>query len=408
MSETKRNGITQAFLKMDASDQVAFLKSILDSPTEYSIIAIDLNGTIVAMNKTALNMYGYKWSEMIGKSIFILSPPDVVKSGRAQALLDEAKKATRWTGEVSRIRKNKEQFPAFITINLRKDGNGNALGFTIISRDISQSHELLNKLKASQNELRLRNLELEEKNLKIQEVNRLKTEFLANMSHDLRTPLNGIIGFTELLIHGKVGPLLDNQTEYLNDILSSARHLLYLINDILDLTKIESGKMDFFPETINFNKIFRETKEIFGVILNKKDLSFEYHVDPNLKKIVLDLGKLKQIIYNYVSNAIKFTPEHGHITIRVLPEGENKFRLEVKDTGIGIQKKDFDKLYVPFQQLDTGLSKNYSGTGLGLALIRRIAEAQEGTVGVDTIFGKGSTFYAILPCQYLKQERDAT
>ena len=229
------------------------------------------------------------------------------------------------------------------------------------------------------------------------ETNRLKSEFLANMSHELRTPLNAIIGFTELIHNEKVGPIAANHKEYLGDILTSARHLLQLINEVLDVAKIDSGRMEFYIEKIDLKKVIKEVHDSSRALIAAKKITVDIDIDPSLAPIVLDLTKLKQVLYNYLSNAIKFTSEDGLVKIKISPEGENKFRIEVKDNGIGIKPDDISRLFVEFQQLDAGAAKRHAGTGLGLALTKRIVEAQGGSVGVESKYGEGSTFYAILP-----------
>lgn len=259
-------------------------------------------------------------------------------------------------------------------------------------REASQEIELFNKKLYRAKE------EAEQLAKKAEIANRLKSEFLANMSHELRTPLNGIIGFTELISSGKTGPISDEQKEYLTDVLTSAHHLLQLINDILDLTKIESGKMAFNPELINVYAICNEVKETLVPLMKRKHIQFNVEIDPSLRRIIIDPRKLKQIIYNFLSNAIKFTGEGGKIKIHIHSFDVNQFKIEVIDNGIGIREADLKKLFVEFQQLDAGPSKKYQGTGLGLALTQHLVEAQGGYVGVESKFGKGSTFYAILPC----------
>lgn len=231
-----------------------------------------------------------------------------------------------------------------------------------------------------------------------EESSRSKSNFMARVSHDLRSPLNGIIGFAELMYHGKVGSISDEHKEYLGDILMSARQLLLLINDVVDLAKVESGKMEFHPEKIDVKKILDETRLIFQAMIVSKNITFETMIDPKLGQIVIDPGRLKQVIYNYVSNALKCTNDNGRVTVRVLPNNKKTFRIEVEDTGIGIREVDLKRLFVEFQQLDTQTAKQYSGTGLGLALTKHIVEVQGGEVGATSTFGKGSTFYAILPC----------
>lgn len=233
------------------------------------------------------------------------------------------------------------------------------------------------------------------------EASRIKSTFMAKISHDLRSPLNGIIGFAELLYHEKVGTISGDQKEYLGDILASARQLLLLINDVVDLAKIESGKMQFNAEPVDFTKILNETRGIFKSLIETKKINFTFDVDPALKNVNIDPGRFKQVLYNFVSNALKCTEEGGHVTVHIQKDkNEKKFQLIVEDTGIGIRPEDIKKLFIEFQQLDKDIAKKYAGTGLGLALAKHIVEAQGGEVGVKSTFGKGSTFFAILPKEF--------
>jgi signal transduction histidine kinase/DNA-binding LytR/AlgR family response regulator len=246
-------------------------------------------------------------------------------------------------------------------------------------------------------EMRHHALELELQNRRIQEANRLKSEFLANMSHELRTPLNAIIGFAELLHDGQVDPASPQHEEFLGDILASGRHLLQLINDVLDLAKVEAGKLDFRSEPAELERLVVEVVAITRTIAASKRITVTTDVAPGLTGIVIDPNRFKQVVYNYLSNALKFTPEGGRIAIRVTPENEACFRLEVEDTGVGIAPADLGRLFIEFQQLEAGAAKRHQGTGLGLALTRRLVEAQGGSVGVRSTPGKGSIFHAVLP-----------
>jgi CheY-like chemotaxis protein len=209
--------------------------------------------------------------------------------------------------------------------------------------------------------------------------------------------LNAIIGFAEIMHDGKVGPVSPQHKEYLGDVLTSARHLLQLINDILDLSKVEAGKMEFRPARINLALIVQEARAIVRTLAAKKRITLRSEIDPALCEIESDPKSLKQILYNYLSNALKFTPEGGVVTIRAKPEESDRFRIEVEDNGIGIGGEDQQRLFVEFQQLDASAGKKYSGTGLGLALTKKIVEAQGGCVGVTSAPGTGSVFYAVLP-----------
>jgi signal transduction histidine kinase len=240
------------------------------------------------------------------------------------------------------------------------------------------------------------NQELTEQNRRVQEANRLKSEFLANMSHELRTPLNAIIGFTELMHDARLGPIAANQKAFLADTLANARHLLSLINDVLDLAKAESGTMTFHPEPVDIGALMREARHTFGQPAAHRQIHLRTRSAIGTAQPLVDRSRLKQVLFNYLSNAIKFTGDGGRITARVRRDGK-ELVIEVKDTGIGISAEDIPRLFSQFQQLDGGSSKRYPGTGLGLAITRQIVEQQGGEVGVHSTLGKGSTFYARIP-----------
>jgi PAS domain S-box-containing protein len=222
-----------------------------------------------------------------------------------------------------------------------------------------------------------------------------KSRFLAGISHELRTPLNGIIGFSELMHDGRVGPVSDQHREFLSDILTSARHLLRLINDILDLSKIEAGRMEFRPERRLVHALVYEVCDVIRPLAEKKNMQISTDV-PRDVVVVLDASRFKQVLYNYLSNAVKFTPPGGDVSVRVSLEENSRFRLEVEDTGIGIETAELPLLFKEFQQLPNS-RKAEQGTGLGLALTRTIVEAQGGSVAVRSQPGRGSVFSAVLP-----------
>jgi len=286
------------------------------------------------------------------------------------------------------LRKDGERFPIETSLSYLKL-DGNMIAFATV-RDVTDRRIL-------EEQLRLKNETLLLQNEQVLAATRMKSEFLANMSHELRTPLNGIIGFAELMYSGAVGSLSPEHKEYLGDILKSAHHLLHLINDVLDLSKVESGKMEFFPEEINIADLINEVCDILRTTINKYHIIIKINIDSKLGSIIIDASKLKQILYNLLSNAVKLSPDNDVVEISVNTEGDHFFRLSVKDNGIGISEKDQAKLFTEFQQLDAGISKKYQGTGLGLALSKRIVEAQGGLIGVISRMNKGSIFYVILP-----------
>ncbi len=270
---------------------------------------------------------------------------------------------------------------------------GRALEERRLRRERAQAEEAL---RLSEEQLRLRNQELEAQNQRIQAASRMKSEFLANMSHELRSPLNGIIGFSELIYDGKLGSLSDFQKECVGRILKSAEHLLRLINDALDLARIEAGKLVLRPESVSVPELVAEACDSLAALAAERGVHVQLQNRPRLDAVV-DPARLKQVLYNYLSNALKFTPDGGRVTVRLLPEGEDRFRIEVSDTGLGIAEPNQHLLFTDFRQLDSGKGKRFPGTGLGLALTRRIVEGQGGQVGVRSELGKGSTFFAVLP-----------
>lgn len=244
---------------------------------------------------------------------------------------------------------------------------------------------------------RERSTELDLQRQALQEANRLKDEFLVMMSHELHTPLNGIIGFAELLHDGMAGPITEKHREYLGHVLTSGRRFLQVINDVLDLARMEAGKIDFHPAAVDLSQMVNDVIDVLRTPLDEKALHLKFEAHSACTSVVNDPSMLKQILYNYLSNAIKFTPAGGTVTIRVRPEDTNMFRVEVADTGIGISQDDVGRLFVAFQQLDSGIRRKFQGPGLGLAITKRIAAAQGGRVGFERVAAGGSMFFVVLP-----------
>ena len=262
--------------------------------------------------------------------------------------------------------------------------------------------ERVKELRAAHSELQLKNsdllrltTDLESANRRVQEANRLKSEFLASMSHELRTPLNAIIGFSELLLDGKTGPLMAQQKDLLNDIWTSGKHLLQLINDLLDLAKIEAGKMTLDLETFSLRKAIGEVCTIMKPAAAKKKISINTTLSLDLDLVTLDQRKFKQILYNLLSNAVKFSHDQGQIELTVGGDGLDTIRLLVRDFGIGIKKEDLPRLFTQFEQLDSGAAQ--LGTGLGLALTKSFVELHSGAIAVESEAGQGTSFEVKLP-----------
>lgn len=230
--------------------------------------------------------------------------------------------------------------------------------------------------------------------------NRSKSTFLTNMSHELRTPLNSVIGFAEVLKDKKFGTISEKQEKYVENILVSGNHLLSLINDILDISKVESGKMELALSEFSFPQVLENIKIILKELALKKNISIETFVAPDVSIITADERKIKQIMYNLLSNAIKFTPEDGKVNISARIK-EKELQVRVSDTGIGIRQEDVGKLFQPFQQIDSEHTHQYKGTGLGLSLSKNLVELHGGQIWCESEYRKGSTFIFTIP---LKRE----
>ncbi|AKB77107.1 sensory transduction histidine kinase [Methanosarcina horonobensis HB-1 = JCM 15518] len=234
-----------------------------------------------------------------------------------------------------------------------------------------------------------------------------KDQFLATMSHELRTPLNSIIGFSDILLEEMFGNLNEKQKAYINNISKGGKHLLNLINDILDLSKVEAGEMKLDYEKFHVSRAVDEVKASIVPLAVKKEIHLDVKVDPQLGIIRADKTKFKQILYNLTSNAIKFTREKGEVTIEARRFGK-LVQISVKDTGIGISKSDMDKLFQPFKQLNPYLTREHEGTGLGLALVKKFIEMHKGRIRVESKIGEGSIFTFVIPFDSKDHEQSRT
>ncbi|MCI4351232.1 MAG: PAS domain S-box protein, partial [Thermoplasmata archaeon] len=271
-----------------------------------------------------------------------------------------------------------------------RDTEGRLRGVFAAARDVTEQKRLREQIEQ-------RNRELEIQNQRVQEANRLKSEFLANMSHELRTPLNSIIGFSDFLLNEDAKGLSEPQREYLGDIYNSGHHLLQLINDVLDLAKVEAGKMELSTEPLSPLRAVAEVCSVTKPLAEQKRLRVTTSVAPELDVVYLDPLRYKQILYNLVSNAVKFTDDEGQVGITVTSKDDRFFLTQVSDSGIGISPADLPRLFREFEQLDAGPGRRFEGSGLGLSLTKKLVELHGGTIEVSSEVGKGTTFTVLLP-----------
>lgn len=376
-------------------------KTLFENSPDAIFITHPFTLEIIECNEKACVMNGYSRDELIGNSIEILHTS---KTERTEEDFEERKKFIEQlrinkTITIESVHKRKDGtiFPIETSLCLLTlDENIFVLG---IDRDITARKNAEDELKRYHENLETmvkeRTFELEKEKEKAESADRLKSSFLATMSHELRTPLNSIIGFTGILLKQIAGPLNEEQTKQLGMVKNSSIHLLELINDVLDISKIEADRMEIKIKEVDVIDSLNKVLSTLKPLSDKKELKLEFITDLTNLKILSDQKRFEQIVVNLISNAIKFTNKGG---IRVILERtEKNCVIKVIDTGIGIKQTDFDKLFKPFSQIDTGITRSHEGTGLGLSISQKLALKMGGSVSVESEFGVGSTFTLTLP-----------
>ncbi len=351
------------------------------------ILRMDMKGNVTYFNRYAEDFFGYRREEIIGKNVVgtIVAPTDT--SGRdLKAMIDDM--ALHPSSYVNNENENMQRSGARVWIAWTNksilDEDGRVREIFCIGNNIT-------RLKQAEEEI-LKAKEAAES------ANKAKSSFLANMSHELRTPLNAIIGFSELIKEEGVGPLNGKQKEYIDYIHESGKHLLSLINDILDLSKVESGKMALELSDFDLKALLEKSLVFIKEKAAKHGIALSTGIEEGIGVIRADERKVKQVVFNLLSNSMKFTPDGGKIGITARKSGDKEISVCVSDTGIGIDEKDRSKVFSEFEQIDSEYSRKYAGTGLGMPLSKKFIELHGGRMWFESEGkGKGSRFCFTLP-----------
>ncbi len=432
------NGTTSRGIEARLSAE-ALQKAIVNSAT-FSSIATDVKGVIQIFNAGAERMLGYSAGEVINRlTPADLSDPQELRA-RSTALSLEfltpvapgfdtfAFKASRGIEDIHELtyrRKDGGLVPAVVSVTALRDAQDAVIGYLLIGTDNTarrNGEDAQRSLDQQREVEEMKRFEqvLQQKNAELEHANRMKSEFLARMSHELRTPLNAILGFSEMLRDGLIGDLSEHQRGFIGDIFNSGQHLLSVINDILDLSKVEAGKTTLELESVELPELFSNSLSIIRERAAARTIRIVTDIADDPDSFHADRRKLKQIVYNLLSNAVKYTRDGGQVTVRTgrvpraavgdlngswhgrsIPLAASEFaeflQVSVTDSGIGISPDGLEKLFKPFSQVDSALGREFEGTGLGLVMVKLLAELHGGTVAVESEVGEGSCFTVWLP-----------
>ena len=362
-----------------------YTRHLLESSPDFQM-TLDKNGRIMDVNEAFEAVVGRSRQDVVGTSIYEYFPKDPAERAFAEVF---RKKMVRDI-EIPAKMPGKEDFICNLsgTVFGRPEGEP---GVYVTGRDITER-------KRMEEEARKFAEQLEQANIHLQEMDRLKSVFLASMSHELRTPLNSIIGFTGIILMGIAGDINEEQRRQLAMVKNSADHLLSLINDILDISKIEADKVELSLEEFGLDDVVGEVIGSLSPGAGEKGLEVLTEIPEGIT-LFSDRRRIKQVLMNLVSNAIKFT-DQGYVRIAAGVSEHDNLELRVIDTGVGIRKKDMDRLFQPFQQVGPSLTKKQEGTGLGLHLAEKLARLLQGDILAKSEYGKGSEFTLVIPLRY--------
>jgi PAS domain S-box-containing protein len=365
-----------------------------------AILEVDSDGRIVLLNAIAEKVFGYTRAELLGQPMELLIPSDLRSRHEQHRSAYRSHPTTRPMGsglDLYAQRKDGSRFPVEISLSPLKSEDG--FRVSAIIRDVTERKQAEQRIQALNEsftrELSTANQQLELRNREVERANRLKSEFLASMSHELRTPLHTIIGFSELLAEELEGPLNEKQKRFMSHIHQDSLHLLELINEVLDLSKIEAGRLELRLETFDMIAAVDEALSSAKALGAQKSIAIESRVPAGIS-LYADRLRIKEVLYNLLSNAVKFTPDGGKIRIEATLEPAS-ITISIIDTGIGIAADEHESVFNKFYQVGSTTKGVREGTGLGLAITKRLVEQHGGKIWVESEPGKGSRFSFTLP-----------
>lgn len=358
-------------------------RNLVDNAND-AIITTDLEGRLLTWNLAAQNIFGWTEEEVTGQKFSrLLIPSD--KQAENEQLIHSVLIGSKVSG-IESVHKKKDgsKIDVSVTVSPLKNTGNMTVGLSVVIRDITD-HK--------------RAEEIEDENMRLAISIKAKSELLPAISHDLGTPLNAMIGFSELLKQEIPGKLNEKQRQYVDNILASSKRMLDIVNDILDLGKAETGKIELIFEKVSVPETIDDVASLFRENATKRNVLFKKELDPDLDFIEADRKRFKQIMFNLISNAVKYSKQEGGTVTIITKKDHDLAKFAVEDTGIGIREEDMGKLFSAFGQLNLGIASKYGSTGLGLVVTKKLAELQDGMITVKSTYGEGSTFTFAIPLE---------